>query len=109
MRMRSFAFRLPVFLSFIAVLFSGCSTELDPNADYQETMVIYSVLDPDQTTHFAKVNKAFLNTKTNALTIAANNPDSTQYGEEVKVNLEKLRADSTVITTYPMERFISTG
>src|SRR5688572_19038885 len=109
MRIRNFAFRFVAFLSLGAFFFSGCSTELDSNADYKEVMVIYSVLDPSQTVHYAKVNKAFLNTNSNALTIAANNPDSTQYGDEVQVVLQELRADSTVKSEKNMERFISTG
>ena len=109
MRIFLFAARLAVFLSFSIAFLSGCSTELDSNADYKEVLVIYSVLDPDQTTHFAKVNKAFLNTNSNALTIAANNPDSTQYGDELRVVLQQLRPDSSVMAEHAMERFIATG
>src|SRR6478752_828384 len=109
MRFRLFALQLAALLG--SFLFSSCSTELDSNADYKEIMVIYSVLDPDQTVHYAKVNKAFVNTGTSALTIAAEHPDSTQYGEEIKVVMQKLRAgkDSVVTNEYPMERFIATG
>ncbi len=116
MRLSSFTFRLTAFLGLSALLFTGCSTELDSNADYKEILVIYSVLDPGpgQTTHYAKVNKAFLNTKSNALTIAANNPDSTQYGDELKVVLQKLTINGKDTTVrngdeYPMERFVSNG
>lgn len=103
-----------VLLGLAGSLFSGCSTDLDPNADYKEIMVIYSVLDPDQTVHYAKVNKAFVNTNSNALNIAANNPDSLQYGDEVKVVLQKLTINNNDTTVkngdeYPMERFIATG
>ena len=109
MLFRTFAFRFVAFLCLGALFFSSCSTDLDSNADYKEIMVIYSVLDPGQTVHYAKVNKAFLNTNSNALTIAANNPDSTQYGDEVQVKLQELRSDSSVITERQMERFISSG
>lgn len=109
MRLFPFAARFAFFLSLSFAFLSGCSTELDSNADYKEVLVVYSVLDASQTTHYAKVNKAFLNTNSNALTIAANNPDSTQYGEELRVVLQQLRSDSSVVTEHAMERFISTG
>ncbi|MFC5272067.1 hypothetical protein [Adhaeribacter terreus] len=111
MRFRQFAFRYLVALSFGAFVFSSCSTDLDPNAEYKEVMVMYSILNQEDTIHYAKVNKAFLNTNSNALTIAATNPDSTTYPEEgLVVKLERLSTkDSSVLNSYPMERFVSTN
>jgi hypothetical protein len=105
MRLPSSALRFVAFLGISSLFFSGCSTELDPNADYKETMVIYGLLDPSQRTHYIKVNKAFLNTNTNALTIAANNPDSTTYGENLEVKLQQLRSDSSLIQEFTLSPF----
>src|SRR5678815_3303460 len=92
MRLRRFALQCLALLSFSSILFSGCSTDLDPNADYKEVMVIYSILNQTDTVHYAKVNKAFLNTNSNALTIAATSPDSITYAADVlDVKLERLR------------------
>ncbi|MBK0402079.1 hypothetical protein I5M27_03730 [Adhaeribacter sp. BT258] len=113
MRFRQVVFRYLAVLGFGAFLFSGCSTDLDPNAEYKEVMVLYSILNQADTVHYAKVNKAFLNTNSNALTIAATNPDSTTYPEEnLVVKLERLtikNGDSLVLNSYPMERFVSTN
>ena len=43
MRLRLFALQCLALLSFSSILFSGCSTDLDPNADYKEVMVIYKI------------------------------------------------------------------
>lgn len=112
---RSFFSRMAVIAAGLAVFASGCSTDLDPNADYKETMVIYSVLNPRETVHIAKVTKAFLNTNTNAYTIAANSPDSSYYDAgELKVVLQKLtitNSDTTVKPSdeYAMVRIDTTG
>ena len=110
MRLPSFALRCLTILGFGAFALSGCSTDLDPNADYKETMIIYSLLNPGEPIHYVKVNKAFLNTNSNAVTIAANNLDSTTFRpEDLTVRLERLKQDSTVLNTYPLERYVSKG
>ncbi|MDX5348927.1 MAG: hypothetical protein LPJ89_02820 [Hymenobacteraceae bacterium] len=102
-------YKLTLFIASLFI-FSSCSTDLDPNAEYKEIMVIYSLLDPTETTHFVKVNKAFLNTNSNALTIAANSPDSTTYAAGVlQVELQKLRKDSSVVQSYPLSRTVITN
>lgn len=62
----------------IASVFS-CSTELDVNAPYQETKVIYALLDPQQPYQLVRISKAFLNEGRSAYDIAHNSPDSSQY------------------------------
>ncbi|KAA9326045.1 hypothetical protein [Adhaeribacter soli] len=110
MRLHTFALRCLTILGFGAFALSGCSTDLDPNADYKETMVIYSLLNPGEKIHYVKVNKAFLNTKSNAVTIAASNLDSTTFRpEDLTVRLERLGKDSTVLNTYTLERYVSKG
>ncbi|HSI90551.1 MAG TPA: hypothetical protein VK927_05505 [Adhaeribacter sp.] len=109
MRLRNYAFRCLAFLSFSAFLFSGCSTELDPNDDYQETMIIYSILNPNENVHYARVSKAFQNTNSNALIIAETIPDSTTYRDILNVRLQKLGTDSAVVAEYPMVRIDTVG
>lgn len=99
-------------LTFLLTLLLGstlvsCETDLDPNDSYRETTFIYAVLDAGQARQTVRINKAFLNTKTNALTIAATQPDSITFPVgSIEASLEWLRpgADSVVIGTYPLER-----
>lgn len=66
--------RKPIFLKWIFVLFCAfsfsCSNEIDINADWKETIVIYGLLNPTQREQYVKVAKAFLNENTNALKVA---------------------------------------
>jgi len=43
-----------------SLLFSACSTDLDVNGDWKETMIVYGLLDQSQAKQYIKVNKAFL-------------------------------------------------
>ena len=50
-----------VLLGFALILFSGCDNEVDINADWKETIVVYGLLNPNDSIQYIKVNKAFLN------------------------------------------------
>lgn len=43
-----------------ATMLAGCSTDLEINAPYKETTVIYALFNQREDTHFVKINKAFL-------------------------------------------------
>lgn len=100
-------------LSTIALALSlgACETDLDPNDDYRETTFIYAILDPAQVdangqpVQRISIQKAFLNTRTNALTIAANEPDSVTFRDgAIAAELQFLRADSSLKLSYPLTR-----
>jgi predicted protein tyrosine phosphatase len=109
MAFRRFALGAVAALGFGSLFFSGCSTDLDPNADYKEITVLYSILNPADKIHYVKVTKAFQNNNADARYIAANIPDSTYYGTEMVVKLQKLKADSSVLAEYPLTRIDTTG
>lgn len=90
----------------------SCETDLDPNDSYHETTIVYAVLDPSLPRQTVRINKAFLNTRTNALTIAATQPDSTTFPEGViEASLEWLNPgpDSSLIISYPLDRVLVTN
>jgi hypothetical protein len=76
-----------LFLSSIilfSILLTCCSTDLDVTGDYQETMVVYGLLDQSQAKQYIKINKAFLG-KGNSL-LFAREKDSVQFRNlEVKL------------------------
>lgn len=68
----------------LSILFPSCSTDLDVTGDYQETMVVYGLLDQSQAKQYIKINKAFLG-KGNSL-LFAKEKDSVQFRSlEVKL------------------------
>ena len=76
MAFRRFALGAVAAFGFGSLFLAGCSTDLDPNADYKEITVLYSVLNPAEKIHYVKVTKAFQNSNADARDIAANIPDS---------------------------------
>ncbi|MEN8223850.1 MAG: hypothetical protein ABFS05_00700 [Bacteroidota bacterium] len=66
-------------------VFSGCSNDVDINASYQDIVVVYGILDPNDDTTYLKINKAFLGPD-NAL-IMAQVKDSSEFTESLSVKM----------------------
>lgn len=71
-----------LFGSLIAAfaMISSCSTDFEVIEEWKETMVIYGVLNPNDSAHYVKVTKAFLG-EGDAF-VMAQNPDSLYYNPE---------------------------
>jgi len=80
------------------VLFSACSTDLDVNGDWKETMVVYGLLDQGQPKQYIKINKAFLG-EGNALEYAQVK-DSVQYVNNLVVKIKRV-SDGTEYLLSP--------
>lgn len=82
-------------LSGLFFLISACDNTVDINAPWKEVLVVYGLLNPTDSVHFIKINKAFLNENTGALEAAATS-DSLYFDDlEVKV----IRVEDNVIFT----------
>lgn len=71
-----------------AALFSSCSNDFEVSAPWKDIPVVYGLLNIQDTAHYIRVEKAFLDPTGNALDIAQN-PDSLYY-ENALVQLEKV-------------------
>ena len=80
-----------VLLGFLTVLVLqvSCKNDIDINADWKETMVIYGILEPGLEQQKIRVSKAFQNGKTSAL-VAAQISDSL-FLDTVNVTLTNLK------------------
>src|ERR1700722_3574820 len=47
-------------LALAVIGFTGCSNNLNVNAPYKDITVVYGLLDQNDTTHYIRINKAFL-------------------------------------------------
>ena len=75
--------------NFFVLLFTSCETEFDVNADGDEIIVVYGLLDSSKDTQFVKINKAFLG-EDDAM-IMAQNSDITNFSTgDLKVIIYKL-------------------
>lgn len=82
--MKNFLFAAGLLFTWVI---SGCSTDFDLNADFQETPVVYGLLDQSIPVNYIRINRAFLDDSIDALTLAAD-PESIYYGDELVVTLE---------------------
>jgi hypothetical protein len=95
----------------LVLIFSGCETEVDLNAPYKNTTIIFGLLDPDfngdnvisvQDTQWIKINKTFLGEGDNNVFAAIR--DSSEYKEEdfVKKVVERI-VDNEVVAEYELK------
>ncbi|MCB0661406.1 MAG: DUF4249 family protein [Saprospiraceae bacterium] len=89
---------LGLLLVFGILIWNGCSNDLELTTDYKDIPVIYAKLDASDSAHYIRVEKAFLDPKTNAF-VLAQRVDSLYYPNAV-VTLEK-NDDGTI---YTLER-----
>lgn len=87
-----------------AVMMSGCSTDFDMYADYEDVTIVYALADISNDTTWVKITKAYTGPG-NALLIAQN-PDSSNYpnklnavlkGKKNGVDLDPIVLDTTII------------
>lgn len=50
-----------IVLLFSVFLFQGCKNDIDINGNWKETMIVYGLLNPNDTIQYIKINKAFIN------------------------------------------------
>ena len=89
-------------LSFgtLALAISSCKNDLDVTDDYRETMVVYGLLNPNDTAQYIKINKAFLG-RVSAYTMAAVYDSSNYVHGEITAKLERWLGGS-IVQTIPL-------
>ncbi len=98
-----------VFISVFTILFaSSCNNDINTNAPDKEIMVIYGLLNTNDTVHYVRVNKAFLTQGESALEVAKRS-DIT-YFDSIEVKIEEYDVvSSTPIfrTSYTLQKDLS--
>ncbi len=72
-------------LSFVLVL-NRCTSDFRLTAPYKEVVLVYGLLSQNETVHYIRIHKAFLDENTSALVLAAN-PDSIYYPDILDVSI----------------------
>ncbi len=86
-------------------LFS-CETDIDVNAEYKDITAVYGVINPNDSVHYIKINKAFLG-EGSALELAAN-PDNTNYAEdELQVTVGAYDENNSLQKSYAAVRTVN--
>ncbi|MEX0968559.1 MAG: hypothetical protein WD077_15110 [Bacteroidia bacterium] len=74
---------------FFILPFYSCETDLNVNADWKEISVVYGLLNADDSVHYIKVSKAFLNENTSAIEVAGIQ-DSLYHQDSLSVFLQEI-------------------
>lgn len=85
------------------VLFNSCSEKFNVAAPYKDITVIYSFLDMNDTAHYVRIQKAFLDQNKSAITMAQSSDSS--YYAHLNVKIKRLDfSDTLVIDTIHLTR-----
>lgn len=90
-------------LSFLLVLFSGCSNELDIIAPEQEVMVVYGLLNVADSVHYIKINKGFAS-EDQAPIILAQDPDQLFFDSLLVTIIDKANNVGIICTPVSMDK-----
>lgn len=90
-------------LAGISLLTVSCDNTIELEAPYKETGVIYGLLNPADSIHYVRIQKAFLG-KGNANT-QAQVFDSTYYPDILDVRMLRIK-NGAVISTFPLTRTV---
>ncbi len=89
--------KLIVVLFFGALFtFSACDNDIDLTTDWESIPVVYGLINVQDTAHYLRVEKAFLDPETGAPTLAQI-PDSLYY-EDIVVQIQRTGATTDVFT-----------
>jgi hypothetical protein len=92
-------------IAALNLFYSSCSTDIDINADWKETTIVYGLLDPTNQVHYIRIHKAFLDPERSAFEIAKIK-DSLYY-DNLSVEIREQKG-STLIRTFQCERIDTT-
>ncbi|MBK9416270.1 MAG: DUF4249 family protein [Flavobacteriales bacterium] len=99
---------VPILGILVTLLSASCSTDLEINAPYKETTVVYALFNMSEDTHYVKINRAFQG-EGNALDYAQIS-DSSEYGAEDIELAEVVRISNGVeVASFPLQPITVTG
>lgn len=90
-------------LSLSVMSLFSCSTEVETNAEYKDMTIVYGLLDPDSTSHYVKINKAFLG-EGDANDLAANSNNYNYTDGEIVVKIDAYSKSGVFVKSYNLSR-----
>ncbi|MFK7946802.1 MAG: hypothetical protein AB8G11_04380 [Saprospiraceae bacterium] len=88
--------------TFTILLITSCSNDFDLTEDWKDITVAYGLLDQSQAVQYIRVEKAFLDPTTSAITIAQI-ADSLYY-DNIRVELRAFRPNNPGGSIFPLQR-----
>ena len=93
---------ISLILSTFAVLFTACETDFDVNAKWEETTVVYGLLDASTDTQYVRINKAFLG-EMDALQMAQYSDSINFNPNDLEVKLHKLGSFNDTLSSITLD------
>lgn len=81
----------------VSVGIFSCETDIDVNAPYKDITVVYGLINPNDSIHYIKINKAFLGNE-NAFDLAANSDNFNYAASDLEVVVEEWTGSNVVKT-----------
>jgi hypothetical protein len=86
----------------VVIGFFSCSTEVDLNAPYKSTTIVFGLLDPKASVQYFKINKTFLGDGNNLDYAAIRDSNEYQWDEFKSLVLEKY-VNNVKVQTIPLQ------
>jgi hypothetical protein len=99
--MKSFFFGALALFS-LAIVTNGCKDDFDPSGNFEEIPIVYGLLNQQDTAHYIRIERAFLEKATSALTLARDT--NSLYFKNLNVTLEQLDNRGQTVLTFPLSR-----
>lgn len=93
-------------LSLATILLVSCETKVDLNAEYKDIPVVYGIINPNDTTHYLKINKVFLpEDGVSAGSLAADASNLNYPAGDLSVTVQAINpSNQNVVATYNLTR-----
>lgn len=96
---------LPYIIFLLLIGFYACKTDIDVNAEPKDITVVYGLIDPNDSTHYIKINKAFLG-DANAFDLAADANNSNYADGDLTVSVHEYNG-TNLIKSYLLTRTVN--
>jgi hypothetical protein len=91
-----------LFAAFTLIFFQSCSQKFNIAAPYKQIVVVYGLLDQQDTAHYVRIEKAFLDQSKNALTMAQ--VSDSNYYAQLNVVIKRFDFQYNFIDTIHLNR-----
>lgn len=99
-------YTLIVLVTLVIFFTTGCDSDFELTSDWKEITIVYGLLDQNEEDNFIRIQKAFLDEKTNAFAIAEV-ADSLYHKDLQSVDLLEINSSGNNRRTIPLQRVLA--
>lgn len=88
------------------LLLSSCETKIDTIAEYKDITVVYGLLNPNDTTHYIRITKAFSG-EGNAYDLAGSGANFNYADGELNVTIDEYNTSNAFVKSYSLVKTVN--